>query len=87
MDFRKVCPGSLAIKDPTPEDFPCPNCGAAVEIWTHELKADCPQCHTTVFKAKRPSCIDWCKFADKCFDPVTYARLKGAPEPQETCPE
>ncbi|MBI4297963.1 MAG: hypothetical protein HY676_05470 [Chloroflexi bacterium] len=79
MDFRKVCPGSIAIKSPTPEDIRCPNCGAEVEVWSHEIKADCPNCGTAVFRATRPSCIDWCKYAEQCFDPQTYARLKGAP--------
>ena len=82
MDFAKVCPGSIAIKSPTPEDVACPGCGAQVEVWTHEIKADCPNCHTPVFRERRPSCIDWCKFADQCFDPQTLAQLKGSPADQ-----
>lgn len=78
MDYTKFCPGSLAIKNPTPEYYPCPQCGEEVEIWTHELKGECLNCHTTVFKERRPSCIDWCHYAEACFGDETYQRLKGA---------
>lgn len=75
IDF---CPGSKVIRQPLPEDYPCPQCGEMVEIWTHELKVKCPQCGTTVFREQKPSCIDWCKFAKECVGEEAYNRLKGA---------
>ena len=37
-----VCPGARLIKQPKPEIFTFPSCGAEVEIWTDEIKAVCP---------------------------------------------
>ncbi len=69
------CPGSKVLREPTPEEYPCPQCGYKVEIWTHELERNCPQCGTTVFKERTPSCIDWCQYARECVGEETYARL------------
>lgn len=74
------CPGSKALREPTPEEMPCPNCGESVEIWTHELKATCPKCGGTVMREVMPSCIDWCKFAKECVGEEVYAKLKGSKE-------
>lgn len=81
MVFDKSCPGSKAIKNPVPENMPCPNCGYEVEIWTDELKATCPKCKTKVFREAQVSCIDWCPYAKDCVGPEVYERLKpGAKE-------
>lgn len=70
------CPGSKGLRDPTPEEVKCPQCGYEVEIWTHELMRYCPQCHTPVMRQTKPSCIDWCTYAQECVGPQLYAKLK-----------
>lgn len=70
------CPGSKGMKEPTPENVKCPQCGYEVEIWTHELMRHCPQCNTPVMRPQKVSCIDWCSFAKECVGPQMYAKLK-----------
>lgn len=67
------CPGSKLLRQPAPELFPCPSCAEEVEIWTDELKADCPRCGTTVYRDGTMSCIDWCKHAEECVGTDIYA--------------
>ncbi len=76
MPFDKSCPGSRMIREPTPEDINCPSCGEAVEIWTDELRATCPNCDTRVFREQQPSCIDWCSHAEECVGSEAYQRLR-----------
>ncbi|MBI2909387.1 MAG: hemerythrin domain-containing protein [Chloroflexi bacterium] len=77
MTMSKSCPGSRAVREPTPEYINCPNCGEEVEIWTHELSRACSKCGTRVFREQRPSCIDWCPYAEQCIGPQVYASLKA----------
>ncbi|HIJ17636.1 MAG TPA: hypothetical protein HA364_07680 [Thermoplasmata archaeon] len=37
-----------------------------MEIFTNEPYLRCYHCGGLVTKEKRPSCFDWCKYADKC---------------------
>ena len=68
------CPGAVRIKEPIPEFFKCPTCGAEVEIWTHEQSRKCERCGTEVFKEYVPSCIEWCKYAKDCIGEEAYGR-------------
>ncbi len=65
MTLAKSCPGSRAVREPTPEYISCPNCGDEVEVWTHEVSRACSKCGTRVFREQRPSCIDWCPYAEQ----------------------
>ncbi len=76
MSTSSHCPGSRAVREPTPEYHPCPNCGEEVEIWTHELNYPCSKCGTRVFREQRPSCIDWCPHAKDCVGAELYDSLK-----------
>jgi DNA-directed RNA polymerase subunit RPC12/RpoP len=71
------CPGARRIREPSPEYYTCPNCGAEVEVWSHELFYPCDNCKTPVFREKKASCIDWCQYAKECVGEETYNRLKG----------
>lgn len=76
MSLSSFCPGSRAVKEPTPENYPCPNCGEEVEVWSHELSYPCSKCGTRVFRVQRPSCIDWCSHAKECVGAELYNSLK-----------
>lgn len=76
MTFARSCPGTQAIREPTPEYIKCPNCGEEVEVWSHELYYPCPNCGTKVFREQRPSCIDWCSYAKECIGPQFYETLR-----------
>lgn len=78
MTYDKHCPGSGSIRNPVPENIPCPQCGREVEIWTDEKKGVCPGCKTTVLRERKMSCIDWCPYAKECVGPEVYERLKPA---------
>ncbi len=80
MTFSKSCPGSRSIREPTPEYINCPSCGEEVEVWTHELSYPCSNCGTRVFREQRPSCIDWCPYAEECIGPEVYQKLKPGAE-------
>jgi len=70
--MHTVCPGAKMIRQPKPESFDCPQCGAEVEIWTDELKGVCPQCKTTVLRYQDQSCLEWCKLAETCVGREAY---------------
>lgn len=72
------CPGSIRIKEPIPEFFKCPKCGAEVEIWTHENSRKCSNCGETVFKEQMPSCIEWCEYGKECVGEEAYNRFMEA---------
>jgi hypothetical protein len=78
MTYDNHCPGSQSIRNPVPENIPCPQCGRDVEIWTDEKKGICPGCKTAVFRERKMSCIDWCPYAKECVGPEVYERLKPA---------
>jgi hypothetical protein len=71
----KFCPGSRLLRQPHPEIFTCPGCGGEVEIWTDELKADCPVCKKTVFRDPKMNCLEWCKYGRECVGEEIYNRF------------
>lgn len=71
----KYCPGSSRIRSPVPEEFPCPDCAAPVEIWSHEFKATCDNCGRVVFRQKTPTCLQWCQYAVECVGEKTYREI------------
>ena len=70
--MHTVCPGAKMIRQPKPEMFDCPKCGAEVEIWTDEAKGVCPHCKTTVLRYQDQSCLEWCKLAETCVGRDAY---------------
>ncbi len=70
--MHTVCPGSKLLRQPKPEMFDCPNCGAEVEIWTDELKGVCSRCKTVVMRYQDQSCLEWCKLAKNCVGETAY---------------
>jgi ribosomal protein S27AE len=70
--MHTICPGSKLIRQPKPEMFDCPNCGAEVEIWTDEVRGACARCGTTVMRYQDQSCLEWCKLAKSCVGEAAY---------------
>lgn len=68
------CPGAGPFAEPVPEVFRCPHCGRDVEIFTNEPYLKCYYCGGMVTKVKRPSCFDWCRYADKCMKEIEAQR-------------
>jgi hypothetical protein len=66
------CPGSRLLRQPAPELFPCPNCGAEVEIWSDEFRRECASCGKVVLRPGGMSCLEWCKQAKQCVGEATY---------------
>jgi len=68
--FKPKCPGSARSNQPKPREFNCPSCGAAVEIWSDEVRGTCPKCGRFVFASSVPVCIEWCPAAQECMGDV-----------------
>lgn len=66
------CPGSSKFKQPKPEIVKCPACGSEAEIWTDEIKTNCPNCRGAVMRQGGQSCLDWCKYAKECVGDAAY---------------
>jgi LSD1 subclass zinc finger protein len=75
--LNKFCPGSMSLKQPTPEDIECSGCGRTIEIWSDETKVRCRYCGTMNFKDVAPSCVEWCPAAVECVGPEIYQRVTG----------
>lgn len=73
-----LCPGSQAIKNPTPEEIACPFCKAAVEIWTDESRARCRNCGTVVTREMTLGCIEWCPKAAQCIGQDKLAEYRNS---------
>ena len=70
------CPGQSS-RNIEAEIHLCPVCDYQVEIFSDELMVRCPNCHGEVYGKENPSCIDWCKAAEKCLGESRYRELKG----------
>lgn len=63
MNYR--CPGQ-SRRNITADLYKCSSCGYQVEIFSDEIKVDCPRCGNPVYRDKIPSCVDWCPKAERC---------------------
>jgi predicted amidophosphoribosyltransferase len=74
LSFR--CPGSISVRQPIPETYFCPNCGAEVEVWTNERMRICRSCGTPVSREMEGlSCVQWCQSAKECIGKEKYEEL------------
>jgi DNA-directed RNA polymerase subunit RPC12/RpoP len=46
------CPSQEKTTKAVPQDYECPACGGAVEIWSDETKSRCPACGHQVLRAE-----------------------------------
>jgi DNA-directed RNA polymerase subunit RPC12/RpoP len=60
------CPGAISVVEPIPEPVICPHCRMEVEMFTNETSLRCYHCGGLIVRDKKPSCFDWCEYADRC---------------------
>ncbi len=70
------CPGQSG-RNLEAELYRCPGCGCEVEIFSDELRHECPRCKREVYGKRIPSCIDWCKAAEECLGSEVWAQSKS----------
>lgn len=68
------CPGTARLKTPTIEEKICPVCGSIIEIFSVDTEVTCEKCGFVAYNDTL-SCIQWCKYAEKCIGPDLYRRL------------
>jgi hypothetical protein len=73
IPFR--CPCGQVGATPTIQIKRCPQCGGEVELFSTDMKMDCPSCGQTVFNNIN-SCADYCQYAEQCLGTAAYQRLK-----------
>lgn len=69
------CPGTANIRTPVLEIRECPECGGEVEIFSTDMKVNCPSCGFTIFN-DLASCVSYCKYARECIGEELYLKLK-----------
>jgi len=69
-----ACPGSQKFKIPYPETVKCAVCGNDAEVWSDEFSGKCDRCGQTVIRSSGQSCLDWCKYAEKCIGKEKYGK-------------
>jgi hypothetical protein len=69
------CPGAGNIRTPTLKIKKCPECGGEVEIFSTDFSVKCKDCDFTIYE-NLESCIQWCKYAEKCVGEEVYRKLK-----------
>ena len=77
--FDGYCPGAANIRTPTIKIKKCPECGEEVEVFSTDIKVNCSNCGSTVYNDLE-SCIQWCKYAEKCVGEELYKKLKKKKE-------
>jgi HD superfamily phosphohydrolase YqeK len=71
---RMFCPGARFLRQPKPQMYSCPTCGAEVEIWSDEIRGYCSNCKRTVLKDADSSCLDWCEYGKGCVGEEMFNR-------------
>jgi len=70
------CPGSQGGATPTIKIKKCPQCGGEVELFSTDMKVECPTCGQAIFNNLN-SCIDYCQYAEQCLGAEAYQKLKN----------
>ena len=68
------CPGAAGIRTPAIKIKKCPQCGGEVELFSTDMKVDCPGCGQPVFN-NVSSCVQHCKYAEQCLGSETYEKV------------
>lgn len=52
----------------------CPNCGSIIEIFSVDTQVACEKCGFVAYNDTL-SCVQWCKYAQKCVGEEMYQRM------------
>lgn len=69
------CPGAANMRTPTITTKKCPRCDVEVELFSIDMKVDCPACGQAVFNDIN-ACIQYCRYAEQCLGTDLYTKLK-----------
>jgi len=69
------CPGSFGSGTPAITIKKCPRCGGDVELFSIDMKVDCPSCGQPVFNNIN-SCAEYCRYAEQCLGADMYSKFK-----------
>jgi endogenous inhibitor of DNA gyrase (YacG/DUF329 family) len=75
MIGQHKCPGSFGSGTPAIKIKKCPRCGVEVELFSIDMKVDCPSCGQPVFNNIN-SCAEYCQYAEQCVGTDMYNKLK-----------
>ena len=75
MIGRYKCPVSFGSGTPEIKIKKCPRCGGEVELFSVDMKVDCPSCGQPVFNNIN-SCAEYCQYAEQCLGTDMYSKLK-----------
>ncbi|MEM3011799.1 MAG: hypothetical protein QW084_00335 [Candidatus Hadarchaeales archaeon] len=70
-----TCPGIRKLVEPQIVLRTCPACGEEVEFFEYETETKCPKCGRKVHREASPSCVVWCKYADKCLEDLEKRKI------------
>ena len=68
------CPGADKLRNPTIIDKICPVCGNEIEMFSTDTELACDKCGFVAYNDTL-SCIQWCKYAEKCIGTELYNKL------------
>lgn len=69
-------------RTPTISEKICPNCGAAIELFSTDTAVACEQCGFVAYNDTL-SCVQWCKYARKCVGDEMYERMMAIAQRQK----
>ncbi len=77
------CPGTKDLTDPNIIVRTCPECDEEVEFLSYENETKCYKCGKLVHREASPSCVAWCKHADKCIKDLEDRKIITADRAEE----
>jgi len=69
------CPGSFGSGTPSIKFKQCPRCSGEVELFSIDMKVDCPSCGQPIFNNIN-SCAEYCQYAEQCLGTDIYRKFK-----------
>ena len=69
------CPGPFGSGTPAIKIKQCPQCGGEVELFSVDVKLDCPSCGQPIFNNIN-SCAEYCQYAEQCLGTDIYRKFK-----------
>jgi hypothetical protein len=75
MIIAYKCPGSFGSGTPVIKIKKCPQCGSEAELFSIDMKVDCPFCGQPVLNNIN-TCAEYCLYAEQCLGMDIYGKFK-----------